>query len=149
MARRARILRYFGWALLAGSLALALFTAYLDVRVRSEFEGRRFALPARIYARPLELHAGLRLSEADVEDELNSLGYRSGEGAHANQTRDVPAEALMLTGDENIVDINFTVFWVIKDARRYLFDIRDPAMTVKSAAESAMPIASACCAVRQ
>ena len=44
----------------------------------------------------------------------------------------------MLTGDENIVDINFTVFWVIKDARAYLFNIRDPEATVKSAAESAM-----------
>src|SRR5271168_924404 len=44
----------------------------------------------------------------------------------------------MLTGDENIVDINFTVFWVIKGAQAYLFNIRDPEATVKSAAESAM-----------
>ena len=44
----------------------------------------------------------------------------------------------MLTGDENIVDINFTVFWVIKDAQSYLFNIRGPEATVKSAAESAM-----------
>jgi membrane protease subunit HflK len=44
----------------------------------------------------------------------------------------------MLTGDENIVDINFTVFWVIKDAKAYLFNIRAPDATVKSAAESAM-----------
>ena len=44
----------------------------------------------------------------------------------------------MLTGDENIVDINFTVFWVIKDAKAYLFNIRAPEATVKSAAESAM-----------
>jgi modulator of FtsH protease HflK len=78
------------------------------------------------------------------------IGYRTGEGVHANATEQVPQEALMLTGDENIVDINFAVFWVISDARRYLFDIRDPEMTVKSAAESAMrevigetPIASA------
>ncbi|HET7197208.1 MAG TPA: penicillin-binding protein 1B [Burkholderiales bacterium] len=76
MARRARILRYFGWALLLGSLAFSVFVAYLDVRVRNEFEGRRFALPARIYARPLELHAGLRLAAADLVDELRELGYR-------------------------------------------------------------------------
>jgi len=44
----------------------------------------------------------------------------------------------MLTGDENIVDINFAVFWVIKDAKAYLFNIRRPDETVKSAAESAM-----------
>jgi membrane protease subunit HflK len=52
--------------------------------------------------------------------------------------RQVPEEALMLTGDSNIVDINFTVFWIIKDAGRYLFKIRNPDDTVKSAAESAM-----------
>src|SRR6185312_10811958 len=53
-------------------------------------------------------------------------------------SRQVPEEALMLTGDENIVDINFAVFWVVKDARAYLFNIRAPEATVKSAAESAM-----------
>jgi membrane protease subunit HflK len=69
------------------------------------------------------------------------IGYRSGEGAAAVRaagSRQLPEEALMLTGDENIVDINFTVFWVIKDAKAYLFNIRDPDATVKSAAESAM-----------
>ena len=50
----------------------------------------------------------------------------------------VPAEALMLTGDENIIDINFSVFWKIKDAEQYLFDIRNPAETVRAAAESMM-----------
>lgn len=67
------------------------------------------------------------------------VGYR----AEATPTRggreaQVPEEALMLTGDENIVDINFTVFWVINDAKAYLFNIRNPELTVKSAAESAM-----------
>jgi len=61
------------------------------------------------------------------------IGYRS-EGTQ----REVPAESLMLTGDENIVDINFTVFWLVKDAKNYLFNIRNPDGTVKVAAESAM-----------
>ena len=52
--------------------------------------------------------------------------------------RQVPAEAIMLTGDENIVDINFTVFWIIKDAGLFLFNIRAPEVTVKAVAESAM-----------
>src|SRR5258708_22384647 len=76
MARRARILRYFSYALLAGAVALIAFALHMDVRVRDEFEGRRFALPARIYARPLELHAGLHIAQGDVEDELRELGYR-------------------------------------------------------------------------
>jgi membrane protease subunit HflK len=52
--------------------------------------------------------------------------------------RDIPEESLMLTGDENIVDIDFTVFWKIKDAGMFLFNIRDPEQTVKLVAESAM-----------
>jgi membrane protease subunit HflK len=68
------------------------------------------------------------------------IGYRSTEGAttRAGSSGQVPEEALMLTGDENIVDINFTVLWVVKDAKSYLFNIRNPEGTVKSAAESAM-----------
>jgi modulator of FtsH protease HflK len=68
------------------------------------------------------------------------IGYRNAEGPATREaaTRQVPEEALMLTGDENIVDINFTVFWVIKDAKAYLFNIRAPEATVKSVAESAM-----------
>ena len=64
------------FVLLATVLAAASFTLYLDFRVRHEFEGRRFALPARIFARPLELHVGLRIPLADVVDELRQLGYR-------------------------------------------------------------------------
>src|SRR5882724_9124222 len=77
MARRGRILRYFTYALLVAAAALAVYVLELDVRVRNEFEGRRFALPARIYARPLELHAGLRITQADVEAELRELGYKN------------------------------------------------------------------------
>jgi penicillin-binding protein 1B len=76
MLRRPKLWRFVRFALLAVVLATAGFTLYLDFRVRSEFEGRRFALPARIFARPLELHAGLRIAQADVEDELRQLGYR-------------------------------------------------------------------------
>ena len=52
--------------------------------------------------------------------------------------RDVEEESLMLTGDENIIDIDFVVVWSIKDAREFLYNIRDPESTVKKVAESAM-----------
>ena len=60
-------------------------------------------------------------------------GFSSGGGVG-----DVPEESLMLTGDENIVNIDFSVFWVIKDAGKFLFKIQDPQGTVKAAAETAM-----------
>lgn len=52
--------------------------------------------------------------------------------------RDVLEESLMLTGDENIIDIDFAVFWRIRNAGEYLFNTRNPDQTVKSAAESVM-----------
>jgi len=75
MARRRRFRPYFRLGLLALALLAAGYVLYLDLRVRHEFEGRRFALPARIYARPLELHVGLRVPEDDVVRELRELGY--------------------------------------------------------------------------
>src|SRR5258708_24881209 len=78
MFDRAKFWRYTRYTVLTLALFAAGFTLYLDFRVRSEFEGRRFALPARIYARPLELHAGLRIAPADVVDELRENGYREG-----------------------------------------------------------------------
>ena len=51
---------------------------------------------------------------------------------------DVPAESLMLTGDENIVDVDFAVFWVINNAEQYLFNVQNPESTIKAVAESAM-----------
>ena len=44
----------------------------------------------------------------------------------------------MLTGDENIVDLNFTVFWIINDAKDFLFNVRNPVATIKSIGESVM-----------
>lgn len=67
------------------------------------------------------------------------VGFRSASDyGNAGALREVPEESLMLTGDENIVGVNFTAFWVISDAGKFLFNIRSPAETVKSAAESAM-----------
>ena len=72
------------------------------------------------------------VNQIDIGFQRTAISPRGG------APREIPEESLMLTGDENIVDINFTVFWVIKDAKSYLFNIRAPEVTVKAAAESAM-----------
>ncbi|MEJ0063516.1 MAG: FtsH protease activity modulator HflK [Alphaproteobacteria bacterium] len=61
------------------------------------------------------------------------VGYRSGDA------RD-PEESMMLTSDENIIDVNFDVLWQVDPARvkDYVFNIKDPPLTVKAVAESAM-----------
>jgi len=68
------------------------------------------------------------------------VGFRTGSdtGFSSAGIADVPEESLMLTGDENIVNIDFSVFWVIKDAGKFLFKIQSPVETVKAAAETAM-----------
>ena len=69
-----------------------------------------------------------------------NVGFRGGAdfGGRTTVTRDVPQESLMLTGDQNIIDVDFVVQWRIKNASDFLFNIRDPEGTVKIAAESAM-----------
>jgi membrane protease subunit HflK len=71
---------------------------------------------------------------------INSIevGFRTFGDGGAGTRRDVSEESVMLTGDQNIIDIDFTVQWKIKDAGEFLFNIRNPAATVKVAAESAM-----------
>lgn len=74
-------------------------------------------------------------AENRIEIGLRTSGESSRRGA---SVRDMPEESQMITGDENIVDIDFVVFWKISDAPNYLFNIRNPDETVKMAAESVM-----------
>lgn len=56
----------------------------------------------------------------------------------SERKRDIADESLMLTGDENIIDIDFTVLWRISNAYDYLFKLYDPDSTIKRVAESAI-----------
>ncbi len=85
---------------------------------------------------PIELALTPKVTRVNRID----VGFRSAgeEFGRTSAVGDVAAESLMLTGDENIVDIDFSVFWVIKDAGKFLFNIDRPEITVKAVAESAM-----------
>ena len=67
-----------------------------------------------------------------------NIGYRGVGDVERGGTRNVSEESLMLTSDQNIIDIDFVVQWRIKNAADYLFNIRDPQATIKIAAESSM-----------
>ena len=73
-----RWLRFGGLLLALAAVALGLYAVYLDRVIRSTFEGQRWALPARVFARPLELYAGRPLAAEDLLTELALLGYREG-----------------------------------------------------------------------
>ena len=96
----------------------------------------RTTQPGLNYHLPAPIESVLTPERHAHQPDRDRLSHRARRAARSG--RQVPEEALMLTGDENIVDINFTVFWLIKDAQAYLFNIRNPEATVKSAAESAM-----------
>ena len=66
------------------------------------------------------------------------IGYRSGGDGGDQMAQDVQEESLMLTGDENIISMQFVVLWQIKDPLKYLFAIRDPEESVKNVSESVM-----------
>lgn len=83
---------------------LALYTFYLNFQVREQFEGRRFALPSRVYARPLELYPGARLSADEFARELARLGYQQ------PLRGDVPGHFKRHTNEFIVVTRPF-VFW--------------------------------------
>lgn len=70
---------WLGWALklaLVGLVVLAGFAVYLDAVVQEKFSGKRWTVPAKVYARPLELFVGQKLAKQDFLTELDALGYR-------------------------------------------------------------------------
>ena len=101
--------------------------------VRTVEPGLNYHLPYPIET--VLLPKALRVSTLSIGMSLIDDPARRG-----RTMRDVPEESLMLTGDENIVDVDFTVLWRIKPngVGEYLFNIQNPEGTVKAVAESAM-----------
>lgn len=126
-------------------LMVALWAATGFYRVQTDEEGvvLRFGQyayktgPGLHYHLPAPIEA-VEKPKVTIENRVE-IGFRSvGEQRGRVTSRDVLEESLMLTGDENIIDIDFTVIWDIKDAGKYLFNLRDPDGTVRVAAESAV-----------
>lgn len=101
--------------------------------VRDEGPGLRYHLPYPIET--VLLPKALRVSTISIGTATVVDSSR-----RARSSRSIPEESLMLTGDENIVDVDFAVLWRIKPngAGDFLFNIQNPEGTVKAVAESAM-----------
>ena len=141
------------WLLIA-IVGLAIWVASGVYRVQPDQQGivMRFGAFDRTTLPGLNYHAPWPIESAETPavTRINrvEVGFRAGgdrtvilrstRDLPGGGAREVPEEALMLTGDENIIDINFSVFWRIRDAGAFLFNTRNPEETVKSAAESMM-----------
>ena len=106
---------------------------------------QRFGAFVRQEPAGLHYHLPYPIETVDkVDVALNrriDVGLRVGSDQTQQQTvgmREVPQESLMLTGDGNIVDVTFSVFWTISNAPKYLFNLQEPGATIKAMAESAM-----------
>ena len=71
-----RISNFLFKLFLAGGVLAALFVVYLDARITATFTDKMWELPAKVYARPMELFTGARFDLPDVTYELELLGYR-------------------------------------------------------------------------
>ncbi|MBM3566568.1 MAG: FtsH protease activity modulator HflK [Alphaproteobacteria bacterium] len=133
--------RVVGLAVLAG-IALWLSSGFYRVQPGEQgvelLFGKylRVTTPGLNYWLPRPIGAVLT-PNVERTNQIN-IGFRSAGDMSAAAVRDVPLESLMLTGDQNIIDIDFIVQWRVKNAADFLFKIRDPESTVKLAAESAM-----------
>ncbi len=120
-------------ALLAAVVGLWLLSGFYDVQANQEGVVTTFGAYSRTagpgwhYHLPTPIERVEQIPVTTVNQ--TNIGSKSG---------DLPKESLMLTGDENIVDVAFSVQWRIDDAGRYLFDIKDQDDTIKAVAESAM-----------
>lgn len=86
-SRRSWFWRLAGRLALVGIVVLAGWMVYLDAVVTSRFEGRRFEVPSRVYARPLELYEGASLTAGALSRELELSGYRQGDGVQPGTFR--------------------------------------------------------------
>ncbi len=150
---RARMPRAGGrGVLLLALLAVAIWLVSGFYRVQPDEQGvvlrfgafNRTSLPGLNYRIPWPAETVLTPSVTRIN--RVEIGFRAGtdQGGQLRglgsdgAVRTVPAESLMLTGDENIIDIDFAVFWRVRSAGDYLFNTRDPDATVKAIAESVM-----------
>ena len=96
--------------------------------VRTTTEGLHYHLPS-----PIEYVYKPKITRINTI----SIGFRSTTQHFSSASMtDVPEESNMLTGDENIIHLNAVVFWRIKDAQKYMFNVRNIESTIKIAAES-------------
>ena len=132
--------------LLVGAIAVAVIGwQAFTFRVNTDEQGIVLRFGEYVRTEPPGLHPRWPYPIEEVylpkvtRQNITEIGMRSSvRRLGGTGSRDERAESLMLTGDENIVDIDFVVLWRIKDAEKYLFNIQNPDTTVKEVAESAM-----------
>ena len=125
--------------LLGAALALWLFTGVYMVGPDEVGVVRTFGEYTRVAQSGLNYHFPYPFEQVNTpkvtEVKRIEIGFRT---LRNGQYRTVEKESLMLTGDENIVDAEMIVQYKIKDPVAYLFNIVEPELTVREAAEASL-----------
>lgn len=137
--------KFSAWGIVALAVGLWALTGFYQVQPEEQGVVLRFGKYAYTTASGLHYHWPYPIETVLTPNvsRVNriEIGFRSDNGRiryRGTSLRDVRSENIALTGDENIVEMNFTVTWKVKNAGDYLFNVRDPEATVRIAAESAM-----------
>ena len=132
------VLRSLGFAILCCGVlcatALGVYMLELDHTIRAKFAGKRWALPAKVYARPLELFAGMDLSQAQFLDELQFLAY---------QKTETPTRPGTYQQRGNLVDIytrHFRFWDSTETARKIRLTFKDDALRYLTALDGKAPV---------
>jgi penicillin-binding protein 1B len=128
----------FRWGflvVLAAGLAVGLYGVHLDKVVRAKFEGKRWALPARVYARPLELYVGRPLSMDQLAGEMERLGYRSDSATGRPGTWHAEQQRVVIRSRE------FRFWDGAEPERRFALTIEDAVVTDLVDASNGAPLA--------
>jgi len=123
------------WLVVAVVLVFWLLTGFYIVNEGNRGVVTRFGRYTETTMPGLHWHVPYPVETVDIVDvehqRFLEVGYRTGVGS-------VPQEALMLTEDENIVDVRLAVQYTISSARDFLFNIKDPEKTLREVTESAL-----------
>ncbi|HEY1880705.1 MAG TPA: FtsH protease activity modulator HflK [Caulobacteraceae bacterium] len=118
----------------AGAAALWILSGFYVVQPYEEAIVTRFGAYDRAETPGLRYHLPIPIEQAELVDVTNEQKLVIG----AEGGSEAPGESLMLTGDENIIDLSFAVQFHVADPAAWLFQVRDPENTVRAVAESAM-----------
>ena len=133
--RGRRFLRAVAWR--AAVLVLVFgagYTVWLDIRVRAQFEGKRWALPARVYARPAEVWVGATMGPDVLEDELRRSGY------HLDDRPRRPG-SYRRAGNSFVIETREFRYWdSVEPARRVEIDFDAGGVRRLDASGQAMPL---------
>lgn len=121
-------------AVAAGLFFVWALTGVYTVNASEQAVITRFGIYDRSTGPGLHYHLPIPIEDAEVVKVTSQRKTDIG----GTQGAEAPAESLMLTGDENIIDLDFTVQWHVSNAAAYLFNVKDTDATVQAVAESAM-----------